>query len=90
MLPITPRPTDLISESSTTQTDEPHSPRTTVSSIISAQVIIYEPLTRANVERNPDQNYEVGWKRYGFAAPFSQKVTVYPLTQVERGDVKVV
>jgi hypothetical protein len=49
-----------------------------------------EPLTGANVERNPDQNYEVGWKRYGFAAPFSKKATVYPLAQVEREDVKVV
>ncbi len=24
------------------------------------------------IERKPDVNYEAGWKRYGFAAPFKK------------------
>ncbi|RFU23911.1 hypothetical protein B7463_g12427, partial [Scytalidium lignicola] len=40
-------------------------------------------------ERKPEEDYEAGWKRYGFAAPFAPKAKATGLSRVERPSVKV-
>ncbi|KAH8810626.1 hypothetical protein F5884DRAFT_842719 [Xylogone sp. PMI_703] len=39
-------------------------------------------------KRNPDQDYEAGWKRYGFAAPFAPKTGAAGASRIERPAVK--